>query len=174
MGEFFNNQSVGAGVGAFLAFALVLALDFVRPRVRAKKLIPRELEILRDFAAERCAVLRAQRGQILAGDPLPPSMYRPLNGAALDRLTHELGGYLTSDQFKALHNVLFCVAALTRQTEIIEKSLDSLARARGPDAVARERAVLVNCFDCALAQAAAIEVSTTAYLDGRYRDALQA
>lgn len=70
--NFFNNSSVGAFIGAFSAFLLVMLIDWIR-RMQKKKLIARLIEINKDRAQYKIESVNMNQHQMTQNMELDPS-----------------------------------------------------------------------------------------------------
>ena len=131
--RFLDNNSVGAAIGAFLAFFLVAATDWRRHRAK-KKLIPIRLRIIRDIAVRKIETAKNNVAMIHEGRFTDaPVMKFPV--ADLQGLQKECLDLLSADEINALDALIYWLEAIDGvfdEARSIAVSLKKLALINAP------------------------------------------
>ena len=126
--DFFNNQSVGAFIGAFAAFTLVVLNDWRRDRRKIKN-IAGEIEINRLHAKGKLDSLRKNLALIREQNKVLPAAPLKFNTVLIRQLAAEVLSRLLLDQRRAIDGLCYMMEATDRIIEdaySLTKTLGSL------------------------------------------------
>lgn len=126
--EFFNNQSVGAFLGAFAAFLLVAANDWRRER-RKLKTLRAEIEVNSADATAKLETARRMRALILEQNRVMPSPVLRFNTTFTRQLAGEVLHHLSLDQRRAVEGLCYTMEAIDG---LFEESQALAQRFTGP------------------------------------------
>jgi hypothetical protein len=108
--KFFNNQSVGAFLGAFAAFLLVVANDWLRERKKVKT-IRAEFEVCLAHTAAKLETVRRNRTLAREHNQVSPAPVMPYNTAIVRQLTAEAIDRLSLEQRRAIDGLCYRMEA---------------------------------------------------------------
>lgn len=109
--DFFNNQSVGAFLGAFAAFVLVVANDWRRER-RKVKTLRAEIEVNCADAAAKLETARRMRALLREHNQVAPAPVLHFNTAFTRQLAAEVLHHLSVDQRRAVGGLCYTMEAI--------------------------------------------------------------
>lgn len=111
VGEFLNNQSVGAAIGAFAAFLLVAFTDWRRER-RKVKTLRAEVESNRADALAKLETARRMRALLREHNKVEPAPVLRFNTALTRQLAAEVRHRLSDDQRRAIEGLCYTMEAI--------------------------------------------------------------
>lgn len=109
--DFFNNQSVGAFLGAFAAFLLVVANDWRRER-RKLKTLRAEIEVNRADATAKLETARRMRALMREHNRVAPAPVLHFNTTFTRQLAAEVLHHLSIDQRRAVEGLCYTMEAI--------------------------------------------------------------
>lgn len=109
--EFFNNQSVGAFLGAFAAFLLVAATDWRRER-RKVKTLRAEIEVGLGDAEAKLETARRMRAMLRNENQITSAPVLRFNTAYARQLSGEVLHLLSRDQRRAVEALCYTMEAI--------------------------------------------------------------
>ncbi len=128
IGEFLNNQSVGAAVGAFAAFLLVALTDWRRER-RKVKTLRAEVEANRADAVAKLETARRMRALLREHNKVEPAPVLRFNTALSRQLAAEVRHRLSGDQRRATEGLCYTMEAID---ELLNEARSVAQRFTGP------------------------------------------
>jgi hypothetical protein len=126
--DFFNNQSVGAFLGAFAAFLLVAANDWRRER-RKIKTLRAEIEVNRADATAKLETARRMRALMREHNRVMPAPVLHFNTTFTRQLAAEVLHHLSLDQRRAVEGLCYTMEAIDR---LLDESLALAQKFTGP------------------------------------------
>jgi hypothetical protein len=126
--DFFNNQSVGAFLGAFAAFLLVAANDWRRER-RKVKTLRAEIEVNRADALAKLETARRMRALMRERNRVMPAPVLHFNTTFTRQLAAEVLHLLSLDQRRAVEGLCYTMEAIDG---LLDESLALAQRFTGP------------------------------------------
>jgi hypothetical protein len=108
---FLNNQSVGAALGAFLAFLLVMATDWWR-EMRTVRSLRSEIEVHRADAEAKLETARRMRAVLREHNKATPSPVMRFNTTVTRQVSAEVRHRLLADQRRSLEALLYTMEAI--------------------------------------------------------------
>src|SRR5690349_15444444 len=102
----FNNQSVGAFVGALAAFFLVMFTDWRRNRRRARNLLL-EVENSKFHADRKRKTVIENRDDMRTRNALTPARYIRFNSGLIRQLAAEVINQLSPEERRAIDAICF-------------------------------------------------------------------
>lgn len=108
--QFFNNQSVGAFLGAFAAFFLVMLNDWRRDRRKVRNLRA-EIEMNLAHAKAKLETVRSNRLLMRDHNQVMPAPILKFNTALVRQLSTEVLDRLTLDQRRAIEALCYTMEA---------------------------------------------------------------
>lgn len=167
--DFFNNQSVGAFLGAFAAFLLVAANDWRRER-RKIKTLRAEIEVNLADSRAKLETARRMRALMREHNRVMPAPILRFNTAFTRQLASEVLHHLSVDQRRAVEALCYTMEAID---VILAESLDLAKSFAGPSDLADRRStaehLLANWSD-AIANLKRLIEMCDQYLAGRYSE----
>ena len=170
--DFFNNQSVGAFLGAFAAFMLVAANDWRRER-RKVRTLRAEIEVNLADAEAKLETVRRLRALMREHNRVMPAPILRFNTAFTRQLAGEVLHLLSLDQRRAVEALCYTMEAidglLVEAIALSQKFTGPLGQA---DRIATAEHLLANLSDGIANLKRLIEMCQQ-YLTGRYTDLVQ-
>lgn len=108
--QFFNNQSVGAFVGAFAAFMLVVLNDWRRDRRRVRS-IRNEMKMNLAHAKGKLQTLRSNRAAMREHNKVMPSPIIKFNTGYIRQIAAEVLDSFSPDQRRAIDAICYTMEA---------------------------------------------------------------
>lgn len=108
--KFFNNQSVGAFLGAFAAFILVVLNDWRRERRKAKG-IKAEFDVCLGHAKAKLDTVREMLSLAKNYNAVAPAPVMPFNTVIIRQLTAESIDKLTNEQRRSIDGICYRMEA---------------------------------------------------------------
>ena len=165
--KFFNNQSVGAFLGAFSAFALVVLNDW-RREGRKVETIRSEFQVCLGHTAAKLETVG--RMKVLARDHngVSPAPVMPFNTAIVRQLTAEASERLTLEQRRAIDGLVYRMEATDGVLHEIYGTALRLSGAMGQAdrAFAAER--LLSDLQDAIVNLKVLNLMLTNYVSGKF------
>lgn len=109
--DFFNNQSIGAALGAFAAFALVALTDWRRER-RKLKTLRADIEVNLEHARAKLETARRMRALLREQNRVVPAPVLRFNTAFTRQLTAEVLHHLSADQRRSIEGLCYTMDAI--------------------------------------------------------------
>ncbi|MEW5968040.1 MAG: hypothetical protein AB1720_13770 [Pseudomonadota bacterium] len=128
--RFFNNQSVGAFLGAFSAFILVMLNDWRRDRKKVRNLSA-EIEMNLAHAKSKLETVRRNRSLAREQNQIEPAPILKFNTALIRQLSAEILDHLTLDQRRAIEGLCYTMEATDGLLEEIYRNSKRLSGALG-------------------------------------------
>jgi len=167
--DFFNNQSVGAFLGAFAAFLLVAANDWRRER-RKIKTLRAEIEVNLADAQAKLETARRMRALMREHNRVMPAPILRFNTTFTRQLASEVLHHLSVDQRRAVEGLCYTMESIDG---LFAESLELAKRFTGPlgqaDRLAIAEHLLTNWSD-SIANLKRLAEMCEQYLAGRYGD----
>lgn len=165
--KFFNNQSVGAFLGAFAAFVLVVLNDWRRER-RKVKTIRAEFQVCLGHSAAKLETVRRMRVLAKEHNGVSPAPVMPFNTAIVRQLTAEASDRLSLEQRRAIDGLLYRMEATDGVLHEIYQNALRLSGALGQADrfFAAER--LLSDLQDAIVNLKVLELMLTNYMAGRF------
>lgn len=169
LADFFNNQSVGAALGAFLAFALVVLTDWRRER---RKLRTLRAEIAANAADARAKLETARRMRKLMREEnkVMPAPVLRFNTSSMRHLAADVLHHLSVDQRRAVEGLSYTMEAID---ELFAESKAIAQLFTGPlghnERIASATHLLANWSDI-IANLKRLVDMCELYLAGRYSE----
>jgi hypothetical protein len=167
--DFFNNQSVGAFLGAFAAFLLVVVNDWRRER-RKIKTLRAEIEVNRADAQAKLETARRMRDLMREQNRVMPAPVLRFNTAFTRQLAAEVLHHLALDQRRSIEGLCYTMEAIDG---LLEESLSVSRKFTGPlgqaDRMSSAEHLLANWSDTIANLKRLIEMCDQ-YLAGRYSE----
>ena len=167
--EFFNNQSVGAFLGAFAAFLLVFANDSRRER-RKIKTLRAEIEVNLADAQAKLETARRMRALMRENNRVMPAPVLRFNTTFTRQLAGEVLHHLSIDQRRAVEGLCYTMEAIDG---LLAESLDLARRFTTPLGQADRLAVgehLLSNWSDSIANLKRLVEMCEHYLAGRYNE----
>ncbi len=165
--DFFNNQSVGAFLGAFAAFLLVAANDWRRER-RKVKTLRAEIEVNQAHASAKLETARRMRALMREHNRVIPAPILHFNTTFTRQLAAEVLHHLSLDQRRAVEGLCYTMEAIDG---LLDESLALAQRFTGPlgqaDQIATAEHLLKNWSDIIANLKRLVEMCSE-YLAGNY------
>lgn len=165
--DFFNNQSVGAFLGAFAAFTLLVANDWRRER-RKVKTLRAEIEVNRADAQAKLETARRMRTLMREHNRVMPAPVLRFNTAFTRQLSADVLHHLAVDQRRAVEGLCYTMEAIDG---LLDDSLIVARQFTGPmgqaDRLAAGEHLQSNWSDTVANLKRLIEMCDE-YLAGRY------
>lgn len=145
--QFFNNQSVGAFLGAFAAYFLVALTDWRRDRKKIRNLRA-EVEMNLAHAKNKLETVRGNRTLMREHNRVVPAQVLKFNTALIRQLTAEVLDHLTLDQRRAIDGLCYTMEATDTLLDEIYSNASRLSGALGQaDRLASAERLLVDFGD---------------------------
>lgn len=170
--EFFNNQSIGAFLGAFAAFLLVAANDWRRER-RKLKTLRAEMEVLLGDAEAKLDTARRMRSMLRDENRLTTAPVLRFNTSFTRQLSGEVLHLLTRDQRRAVEALCYTMEAIDCLfTEANEAAKAIYAMEDVPERIKLATTLLDTWKDIVSNLKRLMDMFET-YLAGRFTDLLE-
>jgi hypothetical protein len=168
--DILNNSSVAAFAGAFFAFWLVVANDW-RRNGRKKKLIKREIDIIKRHAINKIETVKSNRSLLREHNKIVPAPIMKFPVHILNQLTVEVIDRLTIDQKSTIDAIAYTMEAideLLQSAYNITKQIMIMGKEDTKKIEYIER-LLVD-FEDALVNLGRLSEMCQKYIDGQYRE----
>lgn len=163
----FNNQSVGAFLGAFAAFFLVVLNDWRRER-RKVRTLKAEFEVCRAHAHSKLETIRASLKLAREHNGVSPAPVMPFNTTIVRQLTAETIDQLSQEQRRAIDGLCYRMEATDG---LLEKSYQIAIRLSGllgqADRMAEAERLIID-FKDAIVNLKVLDFMLTQYINGSY------
>lgn len=170
--EFFNNQSVGAFLGAFAAFMLVAANDRRRER-RKLKTLRAEIEVLLGDAEAKLETARRMRSMLRKENQLTTAPVLRFNTTFTRQLSGEVLHLLTRDQRRAVEALCYTMEAVDALFTEANETAKAIY-ATGDDAERMKMATtLIDTWKDIVSNLKRLMDMLQTYLAGRFTDLVE-
>jgi hypothetical protein len=165
--RFLNNQSVGAFLGAFAAFALVMLNDWRRD-LRKVRNLRAEVEMNLAHAQGKLETVRSNRALMREHNRVIPAPILKFNTTLIRQLSAEVLDRLALDQRRAVEALCFAMEATDSLLEEVYGRAKLLSGALGQaDRMGTANRLLIDLADSVANLKRLIEMCEN-YIDGRY------
>lgn len=170
--EFFNNQSVGAFLGAFAAFLLVAATDWRRER-RKVKTLRAEVEVSLGDAQAKLETARRMRAMLRNENQITPAPVLRFNTAYARQLSGEVLHLLSRDQRRAVEALCYTMEAIDGLFSEATESANGIRGTTDNAQRIRMAADLLATWGDIVANLNRLMEMCQTYLDGRFTDLVE-
>lgn len=164
---FFNNQSVGAFLGAFAAFCLVVLNDWRRDG-RKVKTIRAEFEVCLGHSSAKLETVRRLKRLAKESNGVTPAPVMPFNTAVVRQLTVEASDRLSLEQRRAIDGLLYRMEATDGVLHDIYQTSIRLSGALGQADRLFSAQRLLSDLDDAIVNLKVLELMLRNYVAGKF------
>ena len=165
--NFFNNQSVGAFLGAFAAFGLVMLNDRRRELKKVRN-VRAEVEMNLANAQAKLETLRRNRALMREQNSVMPAPIHRFNTAFIRQLSAEILDRLTLDQRRAIDALCYRMEATDRSLEEAYSHAQRLSGALGQAERIATAAKLLHDFENGIVNLKRLIEMCSNYIDEQY------
>lgn len=165
--DFFNNQSVGAFLGAFAAFGLVVLNDR-RRELRKVRNVKAEVEVNLANAQAKLETVRRNRALLREQNRVMPAPILKFNTAFIRQLSAEVLDRLTLDQRRAIDALCYTMEATDGLLEEAYSHAQRLTGALGQAERITTAERLLHDFEDAIVNLKRLDEMCSNYVAGQY------
>lgn len=162
-----NNQSVGAFLGAFAAFCLVVLNDWRRER-RKVRTLRAEFQVCRSHTSAKLETVRTSLVRVREHNSVSPAPVMPFNVTVVRQLTAETIDRLSQEQRRAVDGLCYRMEATDG---LLEETYQVAIRLSGPlgqaDRMSLAERLVINLKDV-IVNLKVLDFMLSSYIDGNY------